>query len=152
MPYYHALSSPIGTLYAVADNEKLISLGKNAPMQGMNIKRTALMIKLEAELNEYFAGERKSFDIPFEESGTPWQRKCYAALRNIPYGEVRTYKQLASAAGNGRAARAAGGACHSNPLLIITPCHRVIGASGALTGFAAGIEAKQKLLEIEKKT
>lgn len=116
------------------------------------MNRTPLMVKLEAELDEYFSGKRKNFDIPFEEAGTPWQRKCYAALRNIPYGQVRTYKQLALATGNERAARAAGSACHSNPLLIITPCHRVIGSSGKLTGFAAGLDAKQKLLEIEKST
>ena len=84
------------------------------------------------------------------EGGTPWQRKCWEGLLDIPYGETRTYGYLASFAGNACAARAAGGACHANPILILIPCHRVIGKNGSLTGFGAGMDAKERLLALEK--
>lgn len=150
MPYYYLIPSPIGTLCAAENGGKLIRLYIGAPPQGAAFMRTPLMAELEKQLGQYFAGSRKRFDIPFEDSGTAWQQSCYRALRNIPYGQQRTYKQLAEAAGNKAAARAAGSACHRNPLLLITPCHRILGANGTLTGFAAGLEAKAVLLRLEK--
>lgn len=150
MQYYYSIPSPIGTLYAVIHDEKIAGLSICHPHGDIKAERTATVSELEAQLEEYFRGERRQIDIEFKESGTDWQRKCYREIRNIPYGEVRTYKQIAAAVGNTSASRAVGRACNANPLLIITPCHRVVGTSGALTGFAAGLEAKRKLIEIEK--
>ena len=150
MLFYYPILTAIGMLYAVEHDGKLIYLGKNKPAQDIAQTRTELIMKLETELFEYFAKDRKSFDIPIEDTGTQWQINSFRAMRNIPYGETRTYKQLALAAGNALAARAAGAACHNNQVLILTPCHRVIGASGSLTGFAIGLEAKAFLLELEK--
>ncbi len=150
MQYYYSIPSPIGTLYALIHDERIVNLGIRRPNDDVKYECTALACMLETQLAEYFRGERQHIDIAFEESGTNWQKKCYREIRNIPYGEVRTYKQIAAAAGNERASRAVGRACNANPLLIITPCHRVVGASGALTGFAAGLEAKRILKDIEK--
>ena len=101
-------------------------------------------------LNEYFAGVRREFDLPLAAKGTPFQQAVWAQLRKIPYGEVRTYGQLAAALGKPKASRAVGSACHRNPLCIVVPCHRVIGADGSLTGYAEGLEIKEYLLELER--
>ena len=105
----------------------------------------------KAQLAEYFAGERRTFDLPFCPEGTDFQKNVWAHLRDIPYGETRTYGELAEMAGNKKASRAVGMANHCNPILILVPCHRVIGADGSLTGYAAGIEAKKYLLQMEKR-
>lgn len=109
-----------------------------------------LMKDCEAQLTEYFAGERRVFDLPLSPEGTDFQKKVWEHLREIPYGETRTYGELAEMAGNKKASRAVGMANHCNPVLILIPCHRVIGADGSLTGYAAGIEAKKYLLTLEK--
>lgn len=102
------------------------------------------------ELDEYFAGDRKQFDVPLTFiGGTPFQRKVWHALRNIPYGEVRSYKDIASAIGTPKAVRAVGGANNKNPISIIVPCHRVIGSNGALVGYGGGLEKKEYLLKLE---
>jgi len=103
-----------------------------------------------SELEEYFIGKRKTFDLPLLPEGTEFQKRVYAELRKIPYGETRTYGELAASAGNAKASRAVGMANHNNPILILIPCHRVIGADGSLTGYAAGLEAKKFLLNLEK--
>ena len=105
----------------------------------------------EAQLREYFAGERHAFDLPLNPEGTDFQKNVWAHLRDIPYGETRTYGELAVMAGNKKTSRAVGMANHCNPILILVPCHRVIGANGSLTGYAAGIEAKKFLLTLEKR-
>ena len=102
------------------------------------------------EILEYFAGERKRFDFPFELRGTSFQKKVWQELLKIPYGEVRSYKDIAIAIGNNKACRAVGGANNKNPLLIIVPCHRVVGSNGDLTGYASGLDLKAKLLKLEK--
>ena len=107
--------------------------------------------KAIAELREYFSGERKTFTVPVKQTGTPFQMSVWQALRDIPYGETRTYKDIAIAIGRPNACRAVGNANHVNSVLIFTPCHRVIGADGSLTGFAAGMEMKKYLLELEQK-
>lgn len=110
---------------------------------------TILVIK--RQLQEYFYGTRKKFDIKFDTSqGTDFQRRVWQALREIPYGETRTYGEIAKIVGSPKGTRAVGMACNKNPLLIITPCHRVIGSTGSLTGFACGIDIKKLLLDIEK--
>lgn len=105
----------------------------------------------ETELAEYFSGKRRNFDLPLSPEGTDIQKNVWGHLRDIPYGETRTYGELAAMAGNKKASRAVGMANHCNPILILVPCHRVIGADGSLTGYAAGIEAKKYLLQMEKR-
>lgn len=109
-----------------------------------------LLLRARTELEEYFAGRRREFDLPLAPHGTPFQQRVWQALRAIPYGSTCTYGELASAVGNPRASRAVGMANHRNPLPILIPCHRVIGASGALTGYAGGLEWKRRLLAIEE--
>jgi methylated-DNA-[protein]-cysteine S-methyltransferase len=103
----------------------------------------------EQQLGEYFAGARKSFDLPLDFAGTPFQKKVWSELLNIPFGQTRTYGQIANAIGKPRAFRAVGAANGKNPISIVAPCHRVIGKDGSLTGFAGGLEAKERLLGIE---
>ena len=105
------------------------------------VVETPLLQEAEEQLNEYFAGVRREFDLPLAAKGTPFQQAVWAQLHKIPYGEVRTYGQLAAALGS---------ACHRNPLCIVVPCHRVIGADGSLTGYAEGLEIKEYLLELER--
>ena len=102
------------------------------------------------QLDEYFAGTRKAFDFPYRLHGTPFQERVWAALREIPYGETRSYKQLAEAIGQPNACRAAGMANHANPILSAVPCHRVICADGSLGGYAGGTEMKKALLRLEQ--
>ena len=114
------------------------------------VVETPLLQEAEEQLNEYFAGVRREFDLPLAAKGTPFQQAVWAQLHKIPYGEVRTYGQLAAALGKPKARRAVGSACHRNPLCIVVPCHRVIGADGSLTGYAEGLEIKEYLLELER--
>ena len=102
------------------------------------------------QLDEYFAGTRRQFDLPVSYQGTPFQKKVWGELRKIPYGETRSYEDIAISAGSPRAVRAVGQANHNNPLLILIPCHRVIHKNGDISGFACGIEAKKYLLALEK--
>jgi methylated-DNA-[protein]-cysteine S-methyltransferase len=102
------------------------------------------------QLSEYFSGKRKSFDLPLEPQGTEFQKKVWSALLEIPYGETRSYKDIAERIGNPKACRAVGGANNKNPIVIIIPCHRVIGAYGGLVGYGLGLPMKQQLLDIEK--
>lgn len=103
-----------------------------------------------SQLREYFAGSRKTFDFPCELRGTSFQLAVWEALRRIPYGQTRTYGQIAAAIGRPKASRAVGMACHRNPLWIVVPCHRVVGSSGALTGYAGGLSMKRMLLDMEQ--
>ncbi len=106
--------------------------------------------KVSKELDEYFEGKRKSFDIELAPIGTDFQKKVWDALLKIPYGATCTYKDIATAIGNPNASRAVGGANNKNPIPIIIPCHRVIGANKALVGYAYGLEMKRYLLDLEK--
>ncbi len=103
------------------------------------------------QLEEYLKGNRKIFDFPIEVQGTPFQLKVWDALRNIPYGETRSYKQIAEAIEKPKAVRAVGMANNRNPLLIVNPCHRVIGSNGKLVGYASGLPLKEFLLKLEKR-
>jgi methylated-DNA-[protein]-cysteine S-methyltransferase len=111
---------------------------------------TPLLLEAFKQLDEYLAGKRREFDLPLLPRGTPWQLKCWAALRGIPYGETVTYGELARRAGNPKACRAVGMANNRNPIPVFIPCHRVIGANGSLTGFGGGLDVKEKLLRLEK--
>lgn len=110
----------------------------------------ALIRQAIKELDEYFAGKRRIFTLPVQPSGTEFQKKVWRALCDIPYGETRSYGQIARAVGNPKACRAVGMANHRNPISIVIPCHRVIGADGSLTGYGGGLRIKETLLELER--
>jgi methylated-DNA-[protein]-cysteine S-methyltransferase len=154
---YKWMDSPIGRLKLVATDDGLAAIlwetdGAHRVRLGAADESPAhpLLIEVERQLTEYFAGRRTTFDLPLDCSGTPFQRSVWEALRTIPFGETRSYAQIASQVGRPRAVRAAGAANGRNPVAIITPCHRVIGAGGQLTGFAGGLEAKAYLLSLER--
>ena len=112
-------------------------------------EETPLLLEAERQLSEYFEGRRKAFDLPLAPNGTPFQCAVWQALTEIPYGETRTYGEIAGAVGRGKAFRAVGMANHCNPIPVIIPCHRVIGADGSLTGYADGLDRKARLLALE---
>ncbi|MBR3910167.1 MAG: methylated-DNA--[Anaerotignum sp.] len=115
------------------------------------LEETELIQSCKKQLEEYFAGKRKTFDLPLVPKGTEFQQKVWKALQEIPYGETRTYGEIAAAVGNPKGARAVGMANNKNPIGIIIPCHRVVGANGKLVGYAGGMEKKAFLLELERK-
>jgi methylated-DNA-[protein]-cysteine S-methyltransferase len=125
-----------------------VGSGKRLAVQ--ETKACALLDRLEQEIREYFEGRRRRFDLPVHTVGTPFQEKVWAALREIPYGQTRTYGEIAALVGSPKGARAVGMACHHNPVLLLTPCHRVIGSSGKLVGFGCGLEMKEYLLKLER--
>lgn len=108
-----------------------------------------LLRKAAQELDEYFAGQRRTFDLPLSMHGTPFQQRVWRALLQIPYGQTRSYGQVAAMTGNAKASRAVGMANHRNPISIVVPCHRVINADGGLGGYSGGLEAKEFLLHLE---
>lgn len=144
-----AIPSPLGVLTLWAEEGALVrlSFGPAAPSGG----ETALLRRAAAELAEYFSGKRRVFDLPLAPAGTPFQRDIWRALETIPYGQTRSYAQLAALAGHGGACRAAGTANGKNPLPILIPCHRVIRADGAPGGYAPGPEIKKFLLNLENR-
>lgn len=113
-------------------------------------KETILIKRAYEELNEYFSGKRRTFDLPLYTDGTEFQMQVWKALQEIPYGETRSYKEIAEKTGRPLACRAVGGACHRNPIFIMIPCHRVVGADGSMTGFGGGIPVKEQLLKLEQ--
>jgi O-6-methylguanine DNA methyltransferase len=108
-----------------------------------------LLLDAACQLRAYFAGERRDFELPLAARGTPFQREVWAAVAAIPYGETAAYAQIAAAVGRPSACRAVGAANGRNPLPVIVPCHRVIGAAGALTGYGGGLDRKRSLLDLE---
>ena len=143
---YH---SPVGDIQLEYENGAVTGL-KNADADVRADAPNELTDNVFRQLDEYFAGTRKAFDFPYRLNGTPFQKKVWAALCEIPYGETRSYKDIAEAVGSPRAFRAVGMANHANPIFIAIPCHRVIGAGGALVGYGGGLEMKKALLELEK--
>lgn len=108
-----------------------------------------ILLETERQLTEYFSGARTDFDLPLQTDGSEFQKKVWRALREIPFGQTRSYLDLAKAVGSSKAARAVGAANSKNPLSIIVPCHRVVGADGSLTGYAGGLDTKATLLALE---
>lgn len=156
--YFKTMRSPVGQLTLVASDEGLAAIlwEKEQPNRvRLNLvaedNKHPVLLKAEQQLKEYFAGQRRSFDLKFDFVGTPFQKKVWNALLKIPFGETRSYAQIAQQVGSPKAVRAVGAANGRNPISIMAPCHRVIGANGTLTGFAGGLEAKQYLLEMERK-
>ena len=142
-----AFASPIGRLCVTEENGALVRLD----WDGEGADDTPLLLEAERELGEYFAGTRREFDLPLAPHGTAFQQAVWQALREIPYGESRSYGSVAAAIGKPKAVRAVGMANHRNPLSIFIPCHRVIGADGSLTGYGGGLDKKRFLLELESR-
>lgn len=146
----YVYASPIGCLLMEDGREGLRALRLadrgQAPSQGEPPEQ---MTEAVCQLDAYFSGERREFDLPLSLSGTPFERLVWDRLRAIPHGETRTYGEIAASIGRPGASRAVGRACGANPVLVVVPCHRVVGAGGKLTGFAAGLDAKRALLELE---
>jgi methylated-DNA-[protein]-cysteine S-methyltransferase len=154
--FYTTLESPVGPLLLAGDADalRLVSFESSkhaAPPQADWKQDNAPFAEVVRQLQAYFRGELREFDVPLALQGTEFQRRVWNALRGIPYGETISYLQLAERIGNPRAVRAVGLANGSNPIPIIVPCHRVIGSDGSLTGFGGGISTKKKLLELESK-
>jgi methylated-DNA-[protein]-cysteine S-methyltransferase len=150
------MDSPVGRLKLVADEGGLAAIlwEKERPNRvPLNIEaeenRHPALLEAERQLNEYFGGRRKRFDLKLNPSGTAFQKQVWRALLTIPFGETRSYSQIARQIGRPKAARAVGAANGRNPLSIVAPCHRVIGATGKLTGFAGGLDIKARLLDLE---
>jgi methylated-DNA-[protein]-cysteine S-methyltransferase len=154
---YKMIESPIGKLKLVASDKGLVAiLWENDRPRRVRLSelvedaRHPVLVETERQLGEYFAGRRKAFSVALDMRGTRFQRDVWEALLAIPFGETRSYGQLAKQLGNPRATRAVGAANGRNPISIIVPCHRVIGSSGKLTGFAGGLDTKVHLLSLEK--
>lgn len=154
---YQFLNSPVGQLKLVAHETALVAvLWENENPNRVRLAALVedlqhpILLKTAQQLNEYFAGKRQQFDLPLDFEGTAFQQQVWQALLTIPFGETRSYKQIAAQIGNVKAVRAVGAANGKNPISIIAPCHRVAGVNGKLVGFAGGLENKEILLKIEK--
>ncbi|GHD56234.1 methylated-DNA--[protein]-cysteine S-methyltransferase [Jeongeupia chitinilytica] len=157
MPNQYAnFDSPLGKLKLVADDAALVAIlwendrpGRVSPGAMSESAGNAILMETARQLGEYFAGQRTRFALPLRFAGTAFQQQVWAALLTIPFGETRSYLDIATQIGNVRAVRAVGAANGRNPLSIVAPCHRVIATSGQLTGFAGGLRAKRFLLDLE---
>lgn len=155
--FYKIINSPIGQLKLVVSDKSLVGIlwGKKDTRHWLTPlkeeKHHPLLLKTEQQLNDYFAGNRKKFSLPLDFKGTEFQKKVWHALMTIPFGETRSYGQIAKQIGHPKAVRAVGAANGCNPISIIAPCHRVIGANGTLTGYGGGLEKKAFLLALESK-
>ena len=155
--HHTVIDSPYGPLTLVADNGVLCGLYMTAqrhrPLEeSFGARQDTLFDEAEEQLEAYFAGELKEFTVELSLHGTPFQRSVWDQLRKIPYGETCSYGDLADALGNPSASRAVGLANGKNPIGIIVPCHRVVGANGSLTGYGGGLDRKRRLLDFERGT
>ncbi len=149
MNYFYQ-KTKLGYITIIENNNKIIELKFNKIKNNSNFILSPLIKKTFTELDEYFRGIRKKFDIPIEPNGTNFQKKVWQELIKIPYGTYTTYKDIANKIGNKNASRAVGNANNKNPILIIIPCHRVIGSNNKLKGYSQGVSYQEKLLKIEK--
>jgi methylated-DNA-[protein]-cysteine S-methyltransferase len=161
MASFDVFQDALGWVLAVARDGKLVWLGHTPTRDGAEASRLRWWPEAEPDpeapplpetrrqLDDYLAGRRRDFDLPLDPVGTEFQRLCWQALQRIPYGETRSYSEQASTIGRPAAIRAVGRANHDNPIGVIIPCHRVIGANGSLTGYAGGLDMKRALLELE---
>ena len=156
-PLHHSqFGSPVGELICVVSSRGLLRLefaGRANPIFDMGESPSAIQVEMaqscRRELDEYFAGQRREFTMPIDLRGTPFQLACWKALLAIPYGETRTYADIARAVGRPQGFRAVGLANNRNPIAIIVPCHRVIASDGTLCGYGGGLNVKRKLLDLE---
>ena len=145
-----SFSTPFGDMALGEDDGAIVRLYlPNASIPRLTPRETPLLTEGRRQLLEYLTGDRHVFDLPLAPQGTPFQQRVWAALREIPYGQTRTYRDIACSVCCPKGFRAVGMACHRNPIPILVPCHRVIGASGGLTGYAGGMELKHTLLHLE---
>jgi len=156
--FYKEMESPVGKLRLIASAHALVAvLWEQERPERVKLEPPKLapdhpiLVEAERQLVEYFSNKRTDFDLPIEPNGSEFQKKVWRALREIPFGQTRSYLDLAKAIGSAGASRAVGLANGKNPLSIIVPCHRVIGSDGSLTGFAGGLKAKAALLALESK-
>src|SRR5262245_47715949 len=154
--FYKEVNTPVGKLKLVANAHALVAvLWEQEKPNRVKLaapkldSQQPILREAERQLREYFSGTRTDFDLPLELNGSEFQQRVWRALREIPFGQTRSYLYLAKAVGSAKAVRAVGAANGKNPLSIVVPCHRVVGANGALTGFAGGLEVKAKLLAHE---
>jgi len=149
---YSTLTTPIGELMLTADDDGALT-GVNLPNRHPDPagweRDDELLADARRQLTEYFAGERTTFDLPLRPAGAPFQLRVWEALLRIPYGETVSYGEIAREIGHPTASRAVGAANGRNPIAIVVPCHRVIGANGSLTGYGGGLECKRALLDLE---
>jgi methylated-DNA-[protein]-cysteine S-methyltransferase len=153
---YARYESPLGPVIAIADAEGIISIDFIKAKYAKRIERDwvedatdPVLGRCFDQLREYFAGKRREFDLPLSPHGTPFQERVWQEIARVPYGETISYGELARRAGAPGQARAAGAATGRNPVAVVVPCHRIVGADGSLTGYAGGLERKQGLLELE---
>jgi methylated-DNA-[protein]-cysteine S-methyltransferase len=153
------MTSPVGELTLVAEDVGLVAIlwendRPNRVKTGtlLENKNHPVLVETERQLRDYFAGQRSDFSVPLNMKGTVFQKEVWQALLKIPFGETRTYGELAKQIGRKDASRAVGAANGRNPISIVVPCHRVIGATGKLTGFAGGLKAKALLLDLERRS
>lgn len=155
MRSHTVVDSPVGPLTLVAEEGALAGLylheQRHLPSAGFGDVDDAVLPAVREQLAAYFARELDRFDVPLATAGTPFQRQVWSALRAVPYGSTCTYGELAAAVGRPTAVRAVGAANGRNPVCIIVPCHRVVGADGSLTGYAGGLERKRQLLDLERR-
>lgn len=149
MTYTLQLETPVGPVTITATGEAVtqIRFGTEIP----DGSATPLLLKAATQLREYFAGTRRDFSLPLAPAGTPFQQSVWQALQTIPYGETRTYGHIAVQIGHNKSFRAVGMANNRNPIVIVVPCHRVLGYDGKLTGYAGGLDIKERLLDLEKR-
>lgn len=154
------VQTPIGIIYIEEEEGAITALSLEKEQETvaafpeihfLKEPETDLLKEAGNQLMEYFQGKRKEFTLPLSPKGTEFQKKVWNALCTIPYGQTRSYGQIAAQVGNKKASRAVGGANHRNPIMIFIPCHRVIGADGSLTGFGGGLMAKKYMLDLEQK-
>lgn len=154
--YIHAMPSPLGDLTLLSDGDALTGLYMPSPKGGPAIdaawrRDAAPFSGVVEQLDAYFGGDRTEFDLPLAAHGTVFQQRVWGALRAIPYGQTRSYRDIATGIGAPKAVRAVGLANGRNPISIIVPCHRVVGADGSLTGYGGGLRNKQLLLDLEQR-
>ena len=155
MSYLIYMESPLGRLTLVEGNNALTHIvfaDHKLPPGDYQKQETPLLKEVAKQLNEYFAGQRRDFDLPLNPHGTEFQQDCWQALCAIPYGQTCSYGDIAKQIGRPKAVRAVGQANHNNPISVIIPCHRVIGANGKLTGYGGGLDKKKLLLELEQRS
>ena len=148
------LHTPIGMLVVSSRDGAVCSIrlaGIDEPPVTEQNETSPVLILATNELKAYFAGERQEFSFPMNGDGTPFQKSVWRALLQIPFGETRTYSEIAAAVENPKGSRAVGMACNKNPIMVAVPCHRVVGAGGKLTGYAYGTDLKQRLLDLEQR-
>ena len=145
----HSFCSPIGTV-RLTEEDGAITLIELIDAADISTAPTLQLHEVALQILDFLDGKRQLLDFPIRMVGTPFQQRVWRALQQIPYGTTRTYGEIAAAVGNPRASRAVGMACNKNPLLLIVPCHRVVGVNGKLVGFAYDTDAKRWLLELEK--